>query len=199
MWLCPAQELVAGVLSWVELRDLRVLVLACVSVSCGAGWQLRLESGTAGAAGAVLGAASRAELGSGTSCASTVPNRSSGTPWQPGLWDFQRENPARIGLRVHHFGVFFGVSHLAFGGGPGEVLGEMGISWLSGVSLSLRNESPPLKNSKYYTRIIPVAGKFFPVRATTFGVNTGLIQFSFMLYWHLILCQDRIPNALKAL
>lgn len=90
-------------------------------------------------------------------------------------------NPARIGLRVHPFEFC-----LAFGGGPAEALGEMGITWLSGVSLSFRNVSPSLKNRKYCSQMIPVAGKFFPVRVTTFGVNTGLIKFSFMLYWHLI-------------
>lgn len=68
-----------------------------------------------------------------------------------------------------------------------------------GVSLCFWNVSPSLKNCKCYTQIIPVAEKFLPVQATTFGVNTGLIKFSFMLYWHLILCQDRIPNALKTL
>lgn len=30
-----------------------------------------------------------------------------------------------------------------------------------------------------------------------FSVNAVLITFSFMLSWHLILCQDHIPNALK--
>lgn len=60
---------------------------------------------------AVLGAASQGRAGCGMSCARTAPSRSSGCtgiPWETGLWDFQTGNPARIGLRVPHFGVCLG-------------------------------------------------------------------------------------------
>lgn len=60
------------------------------------------------------------------------------------------------------------------------------------------NASTSSKNCKYYAQIVNVAGKFFSVRVT-FVVDAGLITFSFMLSWHLILCRDHIPNAFKTL
>jgi len=53
------------------------------------------------------------------------------------------------------------------------------------------------KNCKYYAQVVNAAGKFFSVRVATFGINTGLITFSFMLSWHLILRRDHSPNAFK--
>lgn len=78
----------------------------------------------------------RAEQGCGMSCACTAPNRSSGcTPWECRLWDSKRETQPGLVSQLIILGCVW-VSRLAFGGGPGEALAEMGITRLSGVLLT---------------------------------------------------------------
>lgn len=104
MWWCPAEKLVARVVSWVEQRDLRamVCVFLCVPLSaveqdgdgagewhCGGSQELCWELHP------------RAELGCGMSRAGARAARAL-------LGNLQTGNPARVGLRVPHFGVCLG-------------------------------------------------------------------------------------------
>lgn len=112
----------------------------CVSLSAGEqdgkrGWRVALRRQPR----VVLGAASQGRAGLWDELCTHCPGQelwlhahSLGT----GAVGFPDGKPRQDWSQSASFGVVFGVSCLAFGGGPAEVLGEMGILWLSGVSLS---------------------------------------------------------------
>lgn len=116
-------------------------VCVCFSVSCGAGWEVGLESGTTEAAKSCVGSCIPGQS-CGMSCACSALDRSWGctlSPWERDCGASKRETQAGLVSECIIWGCVWGIVLGLWCGGPAEALGEMGISWLSGVSLSFRN------------------------------------------------------------
>lgn len=145
VWLCPAKKLIARVVFCVEQRDLRLLVCVCVcfSVSCGAGWEVGLESGTTEAAKSCVGSCIPGQSWAVGWAVHAVPrDRSWGCTlslWERDCGASKQETQAGLVSECIIWGCVWGIVLGLWCGGPAEALDEMGILWLSGVSLSFRN------------------------------------------------------------